>query len=689
MKEKPKYTNALAKETSPYLLQHAHNPVNWLPWGKKARQKAKEENKLMLISIGYSSCHWCHVMERESFEDEEVAEIMNRNFICIKVDREERPDVDRVYMEAVQAMQNQGGWPLNCFTTPDAKPVFGGTYFPKKIWIDILEQLGEMWVRDKKSLQDYGDNLANHMKIDGVLPILDTPKPWSAKILKNALKNWTDGLDNQYGGSVGAPKFAMPANYLFLLRYAALTKNQDLLNHVELTLDKMLQGGIHDQVGGGFARYATDEQWKVPHFEKMLYDNAQLLNLYNEAYKVFDKPDYLHVAKNIEAWLYREMEDASGSFYSAIDADSEGEEGKFYVYDPDELKAEGVYSQYAQFYKTNLAGIWENKFIAVRKSSLKEMSKELGLSTEGSQHWAANEVITELDKLNAKLLNIRDKRPRPLTDDKSLCSWNAMLAKAFIKSYRVHNDKTALQKAERILKFIEAEMYHSDTDTLSHSWKAGKASHICFIEDYAFTIEAYIALYRATFAENALHRALQLTKQANKLFYHEHQGFYFTTSHHQDDLIHRPAELSDNVIPAANSVMAHNLTFLASIFDITPFRQMAARLLHAVEKSMIEYPEGYANWANLYLQKQMGTPEVVIAGPKAEEFYQKLKTLFLPNIIFAVSVEKSSLPIFANRFKPHATFIYVCQNQTCDKPVEDIKTAKNQILKIYNPLEAA
>lgn len=677
---KPKYTNALAHESSPYLLQHAHNPVKWLPWSKKSLQKAKDENKLMLVSVGYSSCHWCHVMERESFEDEEVAEIMNRHFICIKVDREERPDVDQVYMEAVQAMTKQGGWPLNCFTTPDAKPIYGGTYFPKHAWIDILNQLWELWQRDPNQVQEYGNQLANQMQIDGALPIANPQKTWNKTALKTAVQNWAQRFDKIHGGAKGVPKFALPSNYLFLLRYGTTTKNQEVLNQVELTLDKMLKGGIYDQVGGGFARYSTDIYWKVPHFEKMLYDNAQLLNLYAEAYAVYKKPDYLHISKKIQEWLYREMKDQSGSFYSAIDADSEGEEGKFYIFNRPELEENNLFDEYAKFYKTNEEGIWENNFIPIRKGLFQEYSQQLGLS--------ANGVIDQFDRLNQQLLSIREKRTRPLTDDKSLCSWNAMLATGLLKTYQLENDKTALANAIEVLNFIDSEMWNSETKILSHSWKDGKAGQIGFLEDYAFTIQAHIELYKNTFDENSLHRALELTQVANEWFYDFTQGFYYTTAHHQDDLISRPAELSDNVIASANSVMAHSLNVLSSIFEISPFRQMADRLLNAVEKSMIEYPEGYGNWANLYLQKTLGSPEVVIVGARAKEVFKELNSSFLPNIIFAVSEKKSSLPIFANRFKPQHTFIYVCQNQTCDEPVEEIEIAKNQLKKLLERFEA-
>lgn len=677
--QSPKYTNALARESSPYLLQHAHNPVDWLPWGDKAREKAVAENKLMLVSVGYSSCHWCHVMERESFENEEVAELMNRHFVCVKVDREERPDVDQVYMDAVQAMTRQGGWPLNCFTTPDGKPVYGGTYFPKESWMGILNQLAELWRRDPQQVQKYGDKMTEGMQISGSIPIVDTQKTWDIKTIHNALDNWITRMDGEYGGPNKAPKFALPANYIFLLRYGALTQDSAILNHVELTLDKMAQGGIYDQVGGGFTRYSTDKYWKVPHFEKMLYDNAQLLSLYAEAFHYFKKPDYLHISQGIEAWLNREMVDKSGSYYSAIDADSEGVEGKFYVFEIDELETHGFLEAYRKFYHIDHNAIWEGDLIPFRKDSFEELADKMDISVE--------QCIQEFDDLNAKLMTIRGKRIRPITDDKSLCSWNAMLASGLIITYDLESDTDALADARKILKFIDLELFNPETGHLSHSWKQGKPSQIGFLEDYAFTISAWLDLYAATFDENALHRAKELTDIATDRFYDKEKGFYFFTSYNQTDLIHRPVELSDNVIPASNSVMAQNLHVLSSIFDLSHYRQMADRLLSAVEKSMVEYPEGYGNWADLYLRKVLGSPEVVIIGAEAFEFYKELKTEFLPKIIFAVSEKNTSLPIFANRYKADKTLIYICRNQSCKEPVTSVEAARVELKSLTEKFE--
>lgn len=678
-KENHKYTNALSVETSPYLLQHAHNPVNWLPWGAEARQKATSENKLMLISVGYSACHWCHVMERESFEDEEVAQIMNDNFVCVKVDREERPDVDQVYMDAVQMIRKQGGWPLNCFTTPDGKPVYGGTYYPKAQWIDILHQLAELWLRTPKDVQDYGDKMADGMQVSGTIAVYDPAKIWDAKNLTEALKNWNSRMDFSYGGPDKAPKFPLPANYIFLLQYGIIKNDKNLLNHVELTLDKMAQGGIYDQVGGGFTRYSTDKFWKVPHFEKMLYDNAQLLTLYAEAYKFFKKSDYLHISKGITEWLRREMAEPNRSFFSALDADSEGIEGKFYTFETTELSDYGLLDAYSQFYFTDQRALWEERLIPVRKNSFRELAIDFNLSE--------NDVIAKFDALNEQLLAIRSKRIRPLTDDKTLCSWNAMLAGGLLKTYRLEGDEKALKDVKGILQFIDNHFLDTATGQLSHSWKEGNTGDFGFLEDYAFVISAWIDYYQATFDENALQRAREFTNTALDQFYDKEKGFFYFTSSTQTDLINRPVELSDNVIPSSNSVMARSLHTLASYFSLPYYFEIANRLLSAVEKSMVEYPEGYGNWAGLYLQNVLGSPELVIIGENANAYYEALKTGDLSYFVLAVSEKKSSLPIFANRYQAEKTLIYLCQNQACLQPLESVDSALIELNRLRKKFE--
>ena len=666
-----KFTNALSKEDSLYLLQHAHNPVDWLPWSEAAKEKAKKENKLMLISIGYSSCHWCHVMEHESFEDELVANVMNENFVCVKVDREERPDVDQIYMEAVQMMTGQGGWPLNCFTTPEGKPVYGGTYFPRGKWVQVLEQLSELWKENADKVKDYGDQLTRGMRVSGVLPRLEGEQEFAIEKLEATVENWKTRFDYVKGGPNKAPKFPLPSNYSFLLKYGYITGNQEIINQVKLTLNEMAIGGIFDQIGGGFTRYSTDSDWKVPHFEKMLYDNAQLLSLYYEAYGAFGEEEYLHTASGIKSWLRREMRNGRGGFYSALDADSEGVEGRFYVWSKKLLERE--HPEYADLFHLDHRAIWEDQIIPVRKGTIKEMATSLNVST--------SEVEQKLGGITEKLLSDRSKRVRPGTDDKSLCSWNAMLISGFAKAFIFGKKEEDLGEAKRILGFIENELQNPETKELKHTWKNGIAKINGFLEDYAFLIDAYLHLYEATFDERYLHRARALSFLTLDKFYNDKKGIFFFTASDQNDLVTRPMEMSDNVIPASNSVMAINLYKLAGYFQLPHFEKVAKRLLMAVREEMEEYGEGYSNWGELWLRISIGSPELVAGGEgavaelKAAQFYS-------PLVLKAAADESSELYLLKGRINEALNF-YVCQDQSCKSPVSLIDQVEKELSNIF------
>ncbi len=662
-------SNALIYESSPYLLQHAHNPVDWLPWGDDALAKAKAEDKPLLISIGYSACHWCHVMERESFEDEAVAHLMNQNFICIKVDREERPDVDQVYMEAVQMMQQQGGWPLNCVATPEGKPIYGGTYFPKENWILLLGQLAKLWRDDRQKALEYGAQVAEAMQVSGAMPALKKGSKLPNSILENTIANWQQRFDPIYGGPNKAPKFPLPCNLLFLLHYGALKQNRAVLKHVELTLDKMAMGGIYDQVGGGFTRYSTDIYWKVPHFEKMLYDNAQLLGLYAEAFKYFGKPHYKAVCQGINDWLEAEMQNGAGAFFSALDADSEGKEGAFYTF-PESITAE--IPAFADHYHTDGQALWEGKLIPVR-------------STESAL--GSPEAQGEFAELNHKLLAIRTLRERPATDDKTICSWNAMLATGFIKAGRYADIGGAMAKAEGILRFIETECFDPDTGHLAHSWKEGKTKKIGFLEDYAFLAEAYLERYAASFNEEDALRAKFFCDLAIDRFYDSRKGLFFYTADTQTDLISRPVELSDNVIPSSNAVMANLLKKLAGLFENNQYEKISDRLLEGVYKQIEEYGEGYGHWSELLLMHGIGTPEIVVAGARAFEIAAEIDLTYFPLSIRAAAIKSSSLAIFKDRHKEGHTLTYICQNRSCLAPAHTAAEASMEIEKIKKSVE--
>jgi hypothetical protein len=670
-----KFTNELTHETSPYLLQHAHNPVNWLAWNEATLQKAKAENKLMLVSVGYSACHWCHVMEHESFEDEKVAQIMNDLFTCIKVDREERPDIDQVYMAAVQLMTGRGGWPLNCFTLPDGRPLYGGTYFPKEKWKEILITLADLWKTDPEKCFQYAGELTEGVKQTEQLVPEDTGGELKKETIGLSVEQWKMRFDNGEGGPNRAPKFPLPDNYQFLLRYAHLQKDEAVMKHVLLTLDKMAMGGIYDQVGGGFARYSTDMLWKVPHFEKMLYDNAQLISLYSEAYRLTKKHLYKDVVYQTLQFIAREMTAGNGAFYSALDADSEGEEGKYYVWTEEELKKNTgeMFPLLADYYSVNSIGHWEHgNYILLRRETDEVIA---------AKHKMSVEMLREnISKLNAGLLSIREKRIHPGLDDKTLTSWNAMMIRGYADAYETFGEKEFLLAAVKNARFIRDVQLRKDGG-LWHSWKKGKSTINGFLEDYAFTIDAFIALYQANLDEEWLLLAEELAKYVMKHFEDETSTMFYFTSDEDAALITRKQELSDNVIPASNSVMAKNLFYLGHFFGKTEYTGRAAKMLRVLKQEMIGYGAGYSNWLKLHLHFSFPFREMVIVGKTVDKTMAELRKSYLPNQIFAGSPGPSDLPLLQNRFTEGKTLIYVCENNTCELPVE---TAEEAIGKMRN-----
>ena len=491
------YTNALIHETSPYLLQHAHNPVDWMPWGDEALEKARKEDKMILISIGYSACHWCHVMEHESFENEAVAELMNEHFVCIKVDREERPDIDQIYMSAVQLMTGRGGWPLNCIALPDGRPIYGGTYFPKGEWKDVLGKLQKIYSEDRAKMEEQAAKVANGIKSSESLVKQDVKDSWDQTVVPDMVGKWRSQMDDREGGRKDPPKFPLPNNYEFLLSYAHLYQDQEVMNHVHLTLKKMAYGGIYDQIGGGFARYSTDGFWKVPHFEKMLYDNAQLMTLYAHAYQQKKDPLYRQVVGEIYNWLEREMTGPDGEFYSALDADSEGEEGKFYVWSIKELKAvlEEDYDLAKAYFNVNPYGEWEGHYIPLRRKDNAVLAEKFDLSPEDFEQ--------RISGIKATLLEKRAERVRPGLDDKALTSWNMLMSKGLLDAYMVFGEEKYYQAAVKNVKFFLSSVSRKDGG-LNHNYKAGKTTINGYLEDYCFAIEALIRLYEADGNENWL-----------------------------------------------------------------------------------------------------------------------------------------------------------------------------------------
>lgn len=677
---KHQYTNALVNETSPYLLQHAHNPVDWNAWNETTLEKAKTENKLILISVGYAACHWCHVMEHESFEDSLVAQVMNKNFINIKVDREERPDVDQVYMNAVQLMTGSGGWPLNVVALPDGRPVWGGTYFKKEQWIDALEQISKLYVDNPEKLQDYASKLEAGIKSLDVVqlnsdePIFDTP------FIQNAVKSWSKQFDNNQGGMNRAPKFMMPNNYHFLLRYAYQNNDKELLEFVNLTLTKMAYGGVFDQIAGGFSRYSVDAKWHVPHFEKMLYDNGQLVSLYADAYLISKNELYKDIVTETLKYTKQEMTTSNGAFYSSLDADSktpegELEEGAFYVWTKKELKTllKDHFELFSDYYNVNNYGLWEHdNYVLIRKDDDDSIIKK---------HNLTKTVLAEKKaEWKAILFKERNKRFKPRLDDKTLTSWNAMMLKGYADAYRVFGNDDYLASAEKNANFIISNQLREDGG-LNHNYKNGKSSINGYLEDYASTMDAFITLYENTLNEKWLTTARDLANYTFDHFFDGASNMFFFTSNEDASLVSRSIEFRDNVIPASNSIMAKNLFKLSHYFDNEHFSKTAMTMLNNIKPEMQEYPSGYSNWFDLMLNYTKPYYEVVIVGADAKQKIDTLNKTYIPNKLIAGSTSKNNMPLLENRYNPNHTLIYVCVNKACKLPVSEVKDAIKFIKK--------
>jgi uncharacterized protein len=667
--------NDLIHARSPYLLQHAHNPVAWREWSEDVFVRARAENRLVLVSIGYSSCHWCHVMERECFEDPGIAEIMNKHYINVKVDREERPDVDHVYMTAVQLMSGHGGWPLNCFVLPDGRPVYGGTYFPKARWTEVLLNLAHLYKQSPEKVQEYADQLTQGIRQVNEFSHLSQAEESGPdrEELDEAVAKWKRRFDKAEGGSAGAPKFPMPVNNLFLLRYGVLAGHEDLVKHVHLTLHKMARGGIYDQLGGGFARYSTDSEWKVPHFEKMLYDNAQLVSLYCEAYR--QQPDelYKQVVYETLAFVQREMTSPEGGFYSALDADSEGREGLFYTWTKEELqevlgKDFGIFADY---YSVNEDGYWEDdQYILLRKAERQEVCRRHSL--------AGADLDELLVRSRQRLMQRRALRVRPGLDDKLITSWNGLMASACAEAYATFGEAEFLEAAKRSLAFTRDRLLQAD-GALYRCARQGEAYGTAFLDDYAFMCDAFLRVFCLTGEELLLQQAVKMTEYCYANFYSAERALFYYAPKRGENLIAKNFEISDNVIPASNSQIALNLQHLFVLtgqgaYDET-WRKMLGRMRNEVTGAL----PAHANWAVAGLRQLFNFYEVCVVGKDVDEFRKAFAKGYHPNAIFAFSKTASEIALLAGRFREGQTLAYVCTNQSCQAPVKTPAEALEQL----------
>ena len=683
------HTNRLISESSPYLLQHAHNPVDWHPWSDEALQKASSEDKPILVSIGYAACHWCHVMERESFEDVTTAALMNKYFVCIKIDREERPDLDHFFMDALQATSGNGGWPLNMFLTSKARPFYGGTYFPPRqvhnrlSWMEVLEKVQDAYVNRREEIEQQASHLIQHLQSANPMtkyPINEHLLEIKSSYLEEQASKIVDQLmamaDHTEGGFGRAPKFPQTFSIQYLLRYHHYYDNQLALDQAMLSLKKMIRGGIYDQVGGGFCRYSTDAEWLAPHFEKMTYDNALLLGVISEAFQISSDEEFKIVAVETINFMKREMLSSEGGFYSALDADSEGVEGKFYTWTKKEFEAVlgEASNKLADFFDVTEHGNWEHVNILRVMESLADWGVRHGMTT--------TEAMAFVAKAKEALLEARSKRIRPSTDDKLLLGWNALFNTALSRCSVVFNEPDWLSLAERNMEFLIAAFHDNQTNHWMHTHKHGVSKHAAFLDDLAFLIQALIHLYEPTGNLAYLERAKEIMEYVIT-FYSDEEGvfFYFTPAFQQDILV-RKKEIYDGAIPSSNGTMAWNLLRLGILFDFDHWKERSKRMLDSVEAAAIKYPSSFGVWSNLFLEFTQGTYEIVILGKDFKSATRSLLRRYLPNkVLMAADKSSEQYPLLSGKLPVSNEMRYfACIGQTCKHPLSNEDELFMQIL---------
>jgi len=667
------HANRLINEASPYLRQHAHNPVDWYPWGEEALRAAREQDKPILLSIGYSSCHWCHVMERESFESEETAALMNDLFVNIKVDREERPDLDSIYMDYVQLATGSGGWPLTVFLTPEQAPFYGGTYFPPKSaygrpgFADLLQAVAKAYKERRSDIESQVDAVrANLSQTDELASGPKTPP--DEAVLDQAFQSLSRQFDNNHGGFGGAPKFPSTMPLAFLLRYGRRTGSARALEMAELSLQQMARGGMYDQLGGGFHRYSVDDAWLVPHFEKMLYDNALLARLYGEAFQLTGNGFYRQILEETLNYVAREMLHPSGGFFSAQDADSEGEEGKYYVWSREEvaqvLGAEDA-RVFSDYFGVTETGNFEKANILHHRRELRPYAKTLGLTAE--------QLAEKLEECRRKLFQVRSRRIKPGLDDKIVCAWNGLMLTAFAEAAFILGSQRFLDIAEQNARFLTTEMWRDDR--LHRVWKDGTPRLNGYLEDYAFVIEGLIALYQASGRSEWLFKADELMKLQVERFSDGETGhFYFTSSDHEQLLV-RQKEFLDNATPSGNSASCFNLVRLAQFFDRAEYRDRAGQMLGTVSQALGRFPLGLGYWLQAldFFVGPVDQIAIIGAAKERQPLLGVIRSLYIPNKVLAVNSggdhATGRISLLAGK-TPAAgkAAAYICRDYTCLRP---------------------
>ncbi len=665
--------NALANETSPYLLMHAKNPVYWYPWIKEALEKAKIENKLIIISIGYAACHWCHVMEKESFSSDEVAAYMNEHFVSIKIDREERPDLDQVFMDVAHLTTGRGGWPLNIIALPNGQPFFAGTYFQKRQWMNLLREVNHLFVKDQLRLEDLALQIKAGIERMDFVGLVKDSVLFTSDVMDETISNWKQNLDLEWGGNIGAPKFPMPVEYHFLLSYLQKNTDSEILEYVNLSLSRMAWGGIYDHLGGGFARYSVDAKWKVPHFEKMLYDQGQLIEVYSIAYQITGNPLFKSVVDDTIAFVKTELSSEKGGFYSSLDADSEGKEGKYYVWTKQEIDhvLRDDSRVFCKLYNITEEGNWEQgKNVIYQTLPLDEVAHELGIET--------SELRKQIKKSKSLLYHEQKKRVKPALDDKILTSWNAIIIKGLVVAYKATGNENYLNDAIITSEFIKNKAFQKDGG-LWRILKGEKGTINAFLDDYALLIDAWIELYMASFDEQWMILAHDLCEYALAHFFNDDNQLFYYTSVKDDPLLVRKSEIADNVIPASNSIMAINLYRLSKFYLNKESYTTSLQMLKNISGRIDQHGKYYANWQRLKLFFIYESHELVLSGDGQNEAHKELLKEYNPYILLASGCHH--FPISENKASEHLVF-HLCKNNCCHLPINSIEEVKEKIKEI-------
>ena len=663
--------NNLSLESSAYLLQHAKNPINWQRWDKKLYNTNNTDNKLLVVSIGYSSCHWCHVMEKETFEDSGVASFMNEKFISIKVDREENPEIDNIYMTATQMMTGRGGWPLNVVCLPDGRPVYGGTYHTKEQWLEVLGKIQKVYDNDKKQLYGIAEKVEKGIQEVNRFEYTEEEADFKPQLLQNEMKIWTSQWDMINGGEKQNQKFITPTKFNYIQQYQHLNEDPKIKAYFKNTLENIANSGIVDHLEGGFYRYTVDPEWKIPHFEKMLYDNAQLLSLYANAYKEFKSPLFKSTVYKTFDFLQKRMENIEGGYFSAIDADNEQGEGRYYMFNVDEIKkaAGQDLSMILDYYQIELDKPIENSFYHLRKTNdFNIFLKKYSITND--------QLVEKQQKWESQFEELKEKREFPLTDKKIITSWNAQMVLGLLNSFEAFGDKQFLNQAQRTYSFLRENLISGAE--LMHTFQANKAKMEANLEDYSFMIRAALGLYQNTGNVDYLEQADELTENAIKNFETTKNPFFTYTKN--PVMFSEIISVNDNVIPSANAIMAENLWTLGHLLEKKEYSAKAKKMLDVMTSYFNEgRGSDYSQWAQLITKEAFSYKEVVIVGPEAQNVNQEIQQNYLPNVLFQISNKPRELPLLKDRFFKKETLIYVCENKVCLRPSETVVDALKQI----------